>query len=298
MIRLTSERLRMSLSPRQGAAVTAFEARVGGTWQPVLAAPDGSASAPAALTGAMFVMVPFANRARDNTLAAGPVHHALRPNTAEPLALHGTGWERPWRVADAGPTHCGLTLSVGADYAFPFEAVFTVELDGDTARLALTVANPGESVIPAGLGFHPFFPRRADTLLRFGAATFWLEGPDHLPTDPVSIPAELDFSAGRPLPGSWRNNVYSGWDGRAAIVQPGLGYTCHLAASPALAELMLYTPPEADTFALEPQTHTSGATGRPPPPGATGLTALAPGRTIEARLTMAVSPHAPCAPDR
>ena len=147
-----------------------------------------------------------------------------------------------------------------AEYAFAFEAELLATLAGPTATIGLSLTNRHNRPVPMGLGFHPYFPRRDRTTLRFCANYFWLEGPGHLPTDPLRTPRELDFTAPRLLPRTWRNNCYSGWDGSAEVAQPDLGYRLLMQSSPNLGELMFYVPLEGGRFALEPQSHTSGAT--------------------------------------
>lgn len=283
MIELTaSKTLRLSLDPQNGAAVRTFVCLNGkGDWVPVLQPAD-----PADRTAngsAMFPMVPFANRARENVLQIGKASVHLSPNTADPLAIHGFGWQRAWEVVNLDAESCTLVLGSDPGMALSFEARIGVLLDMDEVEFLLDVTNPGPEPVPVGLGWHPYFPHLDRTTVRFDSDSFWLEGPDHLPTDPLRVPKELDFSASRKVPSSWRNNCYDGWPGHAVIVQPDLGYRLEMTADPPLQHLMLYTP-QSGVFALEPQSHLSGRTWVTQD----GLKALPPGSTLASRLRFKV----------
>ncbi len=200
MIRLTaSNHLRLTVDPRNGAAVRAFDfLNCEGNWVPVLQPADPSDCT--ANGSAMFPMVPFANRARGNVLRIGSTAVPLSPNTTDPLAIHGYGWQRVWRTKRHDADSCVLVLD--ADPAMPlcFEARIGVFVGQSEAEFTLDVTNPGSKPIPAGLGWHPYFPHLDRTALRFSCEAFWLEGPDHLPTDSLRVPTELDFSAFRRVP--------------------------------------------------------------------------------------------------
>lgn len=292
MIDLNSGALRATISTTDGGSIVGLHGNVRGTWRPILQSDPTQGDTPLALSSGLFTMLPFANRAAENLLWAADQSFDVLPNMPDPLALHGTGWERTWQVLDHAAQSLRLGLQIDAStYPFAFDAVLTFSLSETTLRLGCRVTNTDHRDIPAGIGFHPYFPRSSTTRLRFLAKRFWLEGPDHLPTSPISIPPELDFSQGAEVPETWRNNVYSGWSGQAEIQQPDLGYRLILEASETLRELMLYIPQNATRFALEPQSHTSGLTRTSDiPPDAVGLRRLAPGESLDGTLTMTFQP--------
>jgi aldose 1-epimerase len=285
MLHLENEVLRLDLSPDHGASVRQMEFRGACGWQPVLM-PD-TAGPEGALSSGLFWMLPFANRARNNLL-----HDiALRPNTAEKLALHGTAWQCGWRVEARDVASVSLSLRPGdADGPFAFSAGLELRLEGASFIAHIWLRNESAHSIPAGLGAHPYFPRLDDTQLQFESSHFYLEGPDHLPTDAISLPPELDFSSAGLLPRSWRNNAYGGWNGTARIRQPGLGYQVTMLAQEGMRELMFYTDPALPRFALEPQSHTSGATLNAVTAPQVGLTVLDPGQTLASGFTLTLTP--------
>jgi aldose 1-epimerase len=240
---------------------------------------------------AMHPLLPFANRVPGNIIDLVDPPLRLPPNVpGEACALHGIGWQRQWRVAEVQEDRSTLELTVSAeDWVFGFRAVQTFHIDDGAFRASLAIENTNDRPIPAGLGFHPYFARRPGMKLQFKAAHFWLEGPGHLPTDPITPPPELDFTTPAAIPDTWRNNCYSGWDGRAVLHDPAFGLEVNIQAGPGLRDLMLYTPPGAAYFCLEPQSHTTGAAirARAHPP-ATPLQLLAPAEHLAVDMIIAV----------
>jgi aldose 1-epimerase len=285
MIHLESSQLRLDLRPEEGACIWSMDFLCGAGWQPVLVPDPGETEG--ALNSGLFWMLPFANRARQNRLHAVQITQ----NTAEPLALHGSAWSQSWNVEAIREGYVQLSLSCRQPEApFPFYARLHVQIDGATFKADLRLWNEAPHIIPAGLGVHPYFPRLSRTTVQFEASHFFLEGPDHLPTDAITLPPELDFSTGTRLPQNWRNNAYGGWTGNAVIRQPDLGYELLMQTQAGMRELMLYTAPGLARFALEPQSHTSGATLKDAPKPQAGLAVLQPGQTLSGEVSLTLSP--------
>lgn len=279
MLELTSGKLRLTVDPERGASIRAFDIQTESGSRPILApsCPDPQNAGQSAL----FPMAPFANRVRDNRLDISGRDVELTPNTVDPLCLHGWAWQRPWHVAHQASDRCLLSLHL-SDHGYNLTLGYELTLSNTSLRLDLWATNTGTHAVPVGLGFHPYFPRRPDTVLRFEARTFWPDGPGHLPTGRTAVPDSADFARGCRLPDTWRNDCFSGWAGAAFVSQAGLGYDLTL-TSPDASVLMFYADPALDRFAVEPQTHVSGETHT----GPNGLLALPPNQ--ECRITMMLS---------
>ena len=287
---LRSDRLHAEIVPAIGGSVIRLDLQSGGAVHPILRPSDDAALArEGASQAAMHPLLPFANRVPGNLIDLVEPPLTLQPNVAgESCMLHGIGWQRAWQILEAREDRCVLELIVRpGEWAFGFRAVQDFSVQGGEFRAELAIKNTFDRPIPVGLGFHPYFVRTTGMTLQFHAERFWLEGPGHLPTDAVSLPPELDFSNPTPLPDTWRNNGYSGWDGRAVLRDPARGFELDLRASPPLRDLMLYVPPREQYFCLEPQSHTTGAVtrarGRRP---ATPLRILAPGERMAVEMTI------------
>jgi aldose 1-epimerase len=213
---------------------------------------------------AMFPMVPYANRIAQNAFDfEGRRWRVLPNNPPETFNVHGSGWRRLWTVtrSDAATATLALEVAAGADpYSYRAEQAFAVSEEG--LRVTMTLTNTGAVAMPFGFGLHPWFDRDPDVTLQFSARRFHLEEPERVSGDPITLPPELDFAKGRPLPGGWRNNDYGGWSGEAIIRFPSRGAGLRIVADPAFKHLMLYADPTKPYFCLEPQTNASGAFNR------------------------------------
>ncbi len=287
---LVSGGLELALAPAAGGSVAAFRMRVDG--RPVDLMRPMSAEAQARhdpIGAAMFPMVPFANRIGRNRLTfRGRGFDFPANNPPERYHVHGTGWHSAWTETRLGLDAAILSLDraiAGEPYAYRAEQRFA--LTPEALVLTMAVENRGPETMPFGFGAHPWFIRDPDVELRFSAEKFWLEGPDHVATDPVSIPPELSFHDWSALPRGWRNNCYSGWHGVAEIRWPSRGVGLEIVADPLYGHLMLYCSPDAPFFCLEPQTHATSAfdhmvAGRE---AELGVIVLAPGERAEGAMT-------------
>lgn len=290
---LRSDLLHAAIAPAIGGSVTRLDLQYGDDIHPILRPSDDVALAgQGASQAAMHPLIPFANRVPGNVIDLVEPRVTLQPNVAGESMLHGIGWQRAWRVLDVHEDRCALELIVPPEeWAFGFRAVQEFSVQGGQFRAEIAIENISDRPIPVGLGFHPYFVRVPGMMLAFHAERFWLEGPGHLPTDAISLPPELDFSAPAPLPDSWRNNCYSGWDGRATLYDAARGLELNMRASHPLRDLMLYVPSGDRYFCLEPQSHTTGAVtrarARQP---ATPLRILAPTERLAVEMTIVARP--------
>lgn len=292
LISLQSDELYLEIAPEIGGSVARLDLKLTtGTFLPILRPVSVDAlMRGGAAQSAMHPLVPFANRARGNCIDIVEPPLILHSNVAdEPCALHGIGWQRPWTIVATSQTDCLMELVVQeGDWVFPFRSTWHLSLAGASLQATLSIENISRRSIPAGIGLHPYFHRMPGMQLSFMAERFWLEGPGHLPTDAISLPAELDFANGRPLPDCWRNNCYGDWRGSLVIDDIERGITINLSASASLPELMIYTPTAAPFFCLEPQSHTTGATARRAADSlAKPLKILQPGETLVGEMILA-----------
>lgn len=237
---------------------------------------------------AMFPMVPYANRIDGNAFDfGGRAWHVEPNNPPERFNVHGTGWHLPWRAEQDAS---GVLLSLDhirpqETYSYRATQRFRLSPEGLTVDLRLT--NKGAVPMPFGFGLHPWFDRGARTGLAFNARHFFLEGPEGIVSERIALPPELDFAAGRPLPDTWRNNDYGGWDGSADIRFPETGLGLRIEADPVFGHLMLYADPQKPYFCVEPQSNAPCAFNRMARPygDAFGARVLAPDESLEGKVS-------------
>lgn len=240
------------------------------------------------LDGGGFAMVPFSNRIAGSRFAWGGQVVTLAPNhpaaPAEPV-LHGFGWVQPWAIAGQGPDRLALRLELPAGaWPWPMRAEQGITLTDAEAIWWLALTNLGDTPMPAGLGFHPFFPRDAGTRLIARHRGEWQTDEACLPTRLHSRPAAIDWWDGQPVGTRLVDTVYTGREGPLLIHWPERGLSLALRPSDDLPFTTIYVPPGADFFCAEPVSHMTDAFNRPGPDS--GMRLLAPGERwqVEMRL--------------
>jgi aldose 1-epimerase len=264
-VRLKAGDLAATLLPTMGGSVASFRWNRGTHFVDLMRPlSDEALTISNSVDAAMFPMFPYANRIERNQFDFAGRTYIFYPNfPGEPLNLHGTGWQSVWAVTSLNEAYADLTLeqtTPNTPYSYSASQLFVLERD--RLRVTLRLTNRGEFAMPFGFGLHPWWTRESDVTLQFAASHFWLEGPGYVATDRITLPRELDFSQPRLLPKTWRNNCYSGWDGRAKVCFPYSGFGLCIEADSTFRHLMLYSDPAKSVFCLEPQTHAPGALNR------------------------------------
>ena len=227
-----------------------------------------------------FPLLPYANRIGEARFTwEGQVHQLRRNMPGDPHSLHGVGWARTWDIAALEEAAVTLTLrhQPDEDWPFAFDAEERIELRPDGLRLALSLTNSHSGPAPAGIGFHPYFPRAESVdlppaILRFTADGVWQTDATLLPAARTAIPPEWDHSAGRAVGDVVLDNCFTGWPQRAEITWPS--HRLSIEAAPVFNHLQVYTPPGQASFAVEPVSHAPDAINHG------GMRTLAPGETL------------------
>lgn len=242
---------------------------------------------------AMFPMVPYANRIAGNAFDFGGRTWRFPPNNPpERFNVHGTGWQAAWQ-AEREESSVRLSLDhIAPDEPYSYRAEQHFSLTQTELAVELRLTNTGAVPMPFGFGLHPWFDRGAATELAFKATHFLMEGPEGIVTERLAMPPELDFTHGRMLPKTWRNNDYGGWDGMAEIRFPERGVALRIEADPVFGHLMLYADPEKPYFCVEPQSNAPSAFNRMAGPDgeAFGTRILAPGERLSGTIRFRPSP--------
>ena len=276
---IRSGALRLSLRPDIGGSVA-------GLWHGDL--PVWRSADPLTLAqpreGANFPLVPYSGRIGYRRFRwQGRDHTTLANFGDNPHSLHGVGWHRPWAWASDGPDRAQLSLehAPDGDWPFAFEARQSFVLDAAGLMSTLAITNRADRPAPAGLGFHPYFPKRSRSRLHIELSDRWeSDAGTQLPTRLVPQPgidadvAHLDF-----------DHCFEGWQGAARLRDERLRVTI----TSSLPYLVVYTPPLQDFYCVEPVSHVSNAIHMAEP-ARHGLRTLQPGETFEAWMRIDVTP--------
>ena len=211
----------------------------------------------------------------------------LTPNLSG-HAIHGHGFRTPWAVVDWSPAEAVLEQRhrVG-EWPWTYRATQRITLTAATLTLELAVTNESETTMPAGLGWHPYFPRTSQTTLTAHVTGLWLTDAEILPVACVAPPPDRDPGRGLLVDQVALDNAFVGWDGQAIVAWPERRAKLRLAARGPLGTLVVYTPPGESFFCVEPVSHITdafnlAAAGRTD----TGMLTLAPSESVRATLTL------------
>lgn len=230
---------------------------------------------------ACFPLVPFCNRIGNARFSWGLREVQLERNfPPETHSIHGLGWQSEWTVLAQSQTDILLQhINPGSrGWPWPYRAQMRIALTEAGCSLGLILTNHSDRPMPAGLGFHPYFPRGTDTTLRFCAKALVETGEDQLPTGALLAADHFaDFASGAHLPADLVDHCHSGWSGEAQL---GMGSADFVMDANGLPHLHLYAPPGEDFFCLEPVSHAPDAINNAPET----VTVLAPGNSAFASM--------------
>ncbi len=254
MITLTNGFLHVAVDPDNGASVNAFAVKKDGAW--LALTPDSRPG---------FLMIPYSNRIEHGHFSFEGQTYQLA--NGENHAIHGDARLRRWTTLETDSDHVCCVLSTVAcpdrNWPWPYAARVEYHVSDHTLRSRLILWNRGETAMPAGFGWHPFY-RRALTrpgelvFLRMAVQTVYpdLHG-NRIPSGPPGpLPAALDFSQARPLlPDHFLDTCFQGYDGAGHIEWPESGIRLGFRCTPACTHLVIYNPREQPYFAVEPVTN-------------------------------------------
>ena len=283
----------LTLAPAVGGAVTRYWWEGdGGAWEWL------RPTSPSALRDghvhrtAAFPLVPFSNRIRAGRFVAGGRAVTLPLNRArEPHTIHGHGWQARWQVVDAGPSEARLEYRhAPSDWPWAYRATQRFALTPAALTVELALTNESDAPMPAGLGWHPYFPRAAGTRLTAEVRAVWLTDRETMPTTLAPPAAGGDLSRGIAVDTTRLDNCFVGWSRRAIVEWPERGARLVMTAEAPLDYLVVFTPPGRRFFCAEPVSHVTDAfnlaeAGHPD----TGRHLLAPGATLSATITLTPS---------
>lgn len=238
---------------------------------------------------AAFPLVPFSGRIADGAFSFGGRTIALPGNfPPEPHAIHGYGWTDDWDPSATGGTAATLTqIYTGEAWPWPYRAeqVFTLNADGLSLRMAVT--NNGDTAMPAGLGWHPYFPSEGACLLA-DVTRIWRSGARMIPDPPSALTPDCDLRELCQVNALSLDNCFDAGPSGTTIIWPETGIRLQMTASDAFSHLIVFTPPGAPYFCVEPVSHAPNAVNSDLPSAETGQNVLEPGETLEGEITLTI----------
>jgi aldose 1-epimerase len=221
-----------------------------------------------------YPLVPYHNRIAGARLVNNGETIQLVPHpAAAPHSLHGPAHRRPWRVVDAAGVAARLALEYAEDedWPWPFLAEQHFELSPLGMTVTLSVTNRGQTSMPAGLGWHPYFNSAGPASAN--AEFCWRHADDYLP-DGLRAPA-TQAAIGAPTA------YLQEWSGAAAVLLSGARLT--IGADPLFAHLVLHR--SDGITCIEPVSHVANGFNLAAQGVAdTGTVWLDPGATLAGKI--------------
>ena len=288
MVTLSYDSFTLTLAPEQGGCVSKFHYRDRHILRP--ARSDGG-EAWDARDFAAFPMLPFCGRVINGRLTVDGNTIQLAANMApEPHAIHGLGWQAGWLVESQSEAKATMMLEHdGEDWPWAFTAYQTFQLTRQGLELTIGLTNRGETSMPAGLGWHPYFPREGATLTA-QTSKVWSPGDGETLAQPHPVPPAQDLSRTREVGGMVLDHAYTITHPGCAIAWPDLSVA--IRASDIFDKLTVYIPPDEPYFCAEPLTQAPGTLDRQIDDAITGVRMLSPGETLTGEIQLIVEARA------
>ena len=260
-VTLAAGRLKLSLSPSIGGAISAFEWVGVGASRSILRKCHRPLEK--VLDAASFPLVPYVNRIREGRFTFRGREVRLAPNMpGDPSPLHGQGWLNPWTLEDASDRQAALTFHHHAgEWPWSYEARQEFTIDEDGLFVVLSCTNLDTEPMPCGLGQHPYFPCGSRTQIDTQVTHAWTIDDKVLPVEEVLAEGRYDLKH-RLVCGQDLDNGFGGWDGKAHIDDPDWPYEVRLTSTDARF-FQLYSPSQGGIFVAEPVTHANAALNAP-----------------------------------
>ncbi|MDB5700589.1 MAG: aldose 1-epimerase [Sphingomonadales bacterium] len=260
-VTLRNSALEVQLLPAVGGGIVRFDRVFDGRRQPLLRGTDAAISD--VLYASCFPLVPYVNRIRGGTFACdGRVVTLSLNSPGDPSPMHGQGWRAAWEVVEESKNHATLSFHHKAgEWPWEYEAAQRIALDEHGLSLDLSCRNLSPERMPCGLGFHPYYPCTAETMLDTVVESAWTIDAAVLPVDNVPPRGRYDLRARR-ICGQALDNGFDGWNGAASIIWPGELASLRL-SSPDAGRFQVYSPPNGGLFVAEPVQNANAALNAP-----------------------------------
>ena len=262
-LRLSAGGWEAELFPQHGGLIAALRHHGRDVLRPL---PPGTTEP---LEASCFPLVPYCNRIDHARFDwDGETVTVPRNFPPEPHNLHGIGWHANWEALEQGAAFCLLrheyTPSEAKSEGWPwsYRAEQRLELGEGGLAVHLTLTNLSAFVMPAGLGFHPYFRRDDSTSVRFEADEMIPVGDSLIPTaDRTPANALAEWSDGTGLPPGLVDNCFTGWAGEVTIEDAQGTITMRASGAP---HLHVFSPADGSALCFEPVTHEPDALNQRP----------------------------------
>ena len=283
ILSLSSGDFSAALSPAAGGSLLYWRHGNDDLTRPAL---EDAVARKAADETSMFPLVPYSNRIRGGYFIYWGIRRSVpknHPVVADPL--HGEGWQKQWEVVHLAFEHNGKS-----GFPFAYEAEQDFMLKDNQLIVSLTLTNKGGIPMPCGLGWHPFFPKDDDTVVRFKTKNVWAHESAPPRERPMKTPPEWQFDKGLKISELELATCFGGFDGKAELIWPSRGRKINMTAYSDFGHVVVWSPAGENFFCVEPVTYATDAFNLASRGVAgTGIKTLDPEESLTETMTLAVS---------
>ena len=239
-----------------------------------------------------FPLFPFSGRINNGQFNWQNKVYNLPPNMApEPHAIHGQGWQADWQFSSSAPHMAHLSYHHKGDiWPWAYRAEQDFALQDNSLVWTGRLTNLGQNPMPAGFGWHPYFPRH-NAHIKADVSGVWLSDETMIPKAPEPLGALNQVTEGftadaLPLDFAFVRGASHVDAPVAQIVYPH--YTLNIYADAIFNTLVIFTPKDADFFCIEPVSHAPDAVNSTLDHAITGLKTLAPNAMIQGQIRLEI----------
>jgi len=285
---LSRNGFRLSLLPDLGGSILSFTL----DGQDILF-PAASALPANPLLTSGFPLFPFSGRIRDGRFVWNGRTVALDNNfPPEPHAIHGQSWLGAWRVDALSDSSASLSFDYRpGDWPWAYRATQAFDLTPEGLVLNLSLENQSGEAMPAGLGWHPYFPRE-DAHLSANVSGIWWADSGEIPDQLIELGPQTDIRASREVHTLHLDHAFAAQPANAEIFWPSRHLRVSMESSEELGQMVVFVPEGEVFFCVEPVSHAPNAVNSAHAASVTGLRSLAPGETLRANIALKVE-HLP-----
>lgn len=292
--------------PSVGNNCISYKATIGGREIELLyAAPDAETLQGRPSGYGIPILFPWPNRIEHGKFTFEGQEVQLKTPEEGAHLLHGYVLSRPWEVTGTGSgdgegawVTCRFRSAdfdeIGAEWPFPFEVEGTYRLKDGALAVEVKGTNVGSGRMPAGLGYHPYFPLpllatgdRKICTVQLPCDTTWPLREDNIPTGKTEeVSGEYELRTRTALGERHYDDVWSGvrfdddgWS-RCHFEDPDAGVQIVVEADSAFREWVLFAPDSRPVVCFEPYTCTTDAVNLQDRGVDAGLTVLEPGESL------------------
>ena len=246
--------------------------------------------------GGIYPLMPYSNRIAGGRLQVGGDVVTLAPHPdVAPHTLHGNAHALPWQLESQGVDHAVMVLQApaGPAWRWAYRGRMELRLTASTLSVALSMRNDADSLMPAGLGLHPYFRHIPAGEVAYRVSTVWPSNADFIAESSRPATAQDIHMPARPLRAGGLTDYLGSWDGHATVVLPE-GAQLDIQADPLFSHLVVHRPDNLAYLCLEPVSHVAdgfnlaarGVTD-------TGTRWLAPGESLRGGMVFSLRKAAP-----